>query len=988
MTNFRISATSAYALAMAIIPASGALAQTDTQVPAADTSAQISEEQSPAIIVTGSRISRPDYQANSPAVTIGVESIQSSGQATIESALNQLPQFSPSFGAASAFPGNGGQANLNLRGLGTNRALILLNGRRLQPSNPDGTIDLNIIPDTMIGGVETLTGGASAAYGSDAVAGVVNFKTRRDVHGVELDAQYGLTDAGDAQNFKVSGNAGFNFADDRGYFVTSATYTERASLLRSARSFFSQSQLLNNLPQGTVNLASNPPSQAAVDAVFGSYGATPGSVSRGLPFGFNMDGTLFTQAPSSTPIINYRDGYDDYIIARNNIIYTNSGPLFSLQLPIQRISSYTFTDFEVSDALRVFAEFNFSDYTAKRYLSAANLGGLGTSISIPVTSPFIPDDLRTLLASRANPNQPINLIKNATFAGNRRYVDDYRVFQATLGASGKLPLEGWTWDGYFAFGKTRYRQDLENSISLSALRTLLNAPDGGASLCEGGINLFGDVPVSPSCTSYVVRTLKNRMDLKQQTGELNTQGNLFALPGGDVKLALGFAYRRNTYSFVPDELLASGNAAGFTRAAAASGEMSVWELYSEVLLPLLADKPFVRELNLSAAYRYSQYNTSGSVSTYKVDGDWVPVDGVRLRGGYQRAVRAPSLSELFASPTAVQVNVGQAVTSSGAPAVTGDPCDVRGAFRNGTNAAQVRALCIAQGIPTSAIDSYTRGVNTVTGITGGNPNLTPEKADTFSAGIVLQPKFGSAALSNLSLSVDYYNIKIDDAIGVLGIANQFTRCFNGDGVSNPSYDPANVNCAYITRDPNGVPIDVLQPLLNQATIQTDGVDFQLDYRLPFDVLGIGETGGLKLNSVVSYVRSFKVQSLPGSPTLDYAGSVGSSINGGSIPDLRATTTLGYYRGKSEISLRWRWINNLVDQSKVANPSSTVPGVPSYHYFDLNGRLAVNDGLTFRLGVTNLTNKKPPVVGGVIGDTEFTLYDVLGRQFYIGASMRF
>lgn len=952
--------------------------------PPVDAPATSTAEDGEAIVVTGTRISRPDYVANSPAVTIGQDAIQSSGQATIEAALNQLPQFTPSFGAASAFPGNGGQANINLRGLGTNRALVLLDGRRLQPSNPDGTIDLNIIPDMLVSGVETLTGGASAAYGSDAIAGVVNFKIRRDVDGIEIDLQDGITERGDARNSRLTLIGGTKFGGDRGSIVASLTYTSRDGLLRGARDFFRTSQLLTQIPQGTTSLASNPPSQAAVDQVFGRYGAAPGRVGRGQTFGFNTDGTLFTAAAATFPIVNFRDPQDETVLARNNVVFLNTGPLFTLQLPIERYAAYGFADYDLTDTLNVFAEVNYSTYTARRQLSAANLGGLGTAFFVPASNPFVPADLRTLLNSRAQPNAPIQVVKNAAVIGNRRFKDKYDVLQVTLGASGALPIESWTWNGYYSFGRTNYDQTLENSLSLPAVQQLVNAPDGGVGLCAGGFNPFGNQPLSAACQDFVRRTLRNSTRLRQQTAELNAQGNLFDLPAGSVKLAIGAAYRRNTYDFAPDALLAAGGVAGFTRSAPASGKDKVGELYAELFVPLLKDAPFAKEVNVSAAYRYSRYDISGSVSTYKVDGDWSVVDGLRFRGGYQRAVRAPSLSDLFASPIALSVNIGSAISSSGAPSFTGDPCDIRSAFRSGSSAAQVRTLCLAQGVPASAIDSFTRGSTAVNGINAGNLGLKPESADTYSFGGVIQPKFLPSVFSRLSLSLDYYSISIKDAIGVLSAGNQLSRCFNGDNASNTGFSNANSNCTSLTRDASGQLVEIAQPLLNQATFKTSGVDLQVDWRIPF----ASTVDGVRLNTVVSYVKEFKVTSFAGSPTLDYAGTVGTSINGNSIPDWRATTTVAYYNGPSELSLRWRYINKLTDVSRVANAASIVPGVPAYSYFDLNGRIGVTDKFVLRAGVVNLLDKDPPTVGGVAGDTEFTLYDTLGRQFYVGVSAKF
>ena len=953
------------------------------------------------VIVTGSRIARPDYVANSPIVSLSTDTIENSGRVTVESALTQMPQFSGAFGqgnGGSTSTGlNGGQAYASLRGLGSKRTLLLLDGRRIQPSNPDGSVDLNIIPEALIENIEVITGGASTTYGSDATAGVVNFRLRRNFKGLELSGQTGVSDYGDGNTYRLTGTLGSKFADDRGSAVLSVDYTKRKAAIQSKRDYYVFRQStpgLATIPQGNTVFGANTPTLAAVNAVFSGYG-TPALTSSNARYngqiGFNTDGSLFST--QGVPVYNFRDPQTDeaYIVdsgpGAQQINFGYNGG--TLQPDLDRWSIFGKVDYALSDSIRAFVQATYTTYTSLG-ISNPTLASNVYGLSVPVTNPFITPAFASILASRANPTAPFTFYKALSVLGPRYQSYSYDVWQVTAGLSGKLGVGNWTWDVYGSTSEAKFQNEQTGGASASALNRLLTSPTGGTELCEGGFNPFGNQIPSQACVDYISRRTLNTNSLRQRTVEGNMQGSLFTLPAGDVRLAVGADYRYNGYGFLPDSALAqpdgTSDILGYSVLRPASGTVETGEAYAELLVPLLHDLPLIRELELDLGYRYSNYSSVGGVHAYKADVTWKVFEPLRLRGGYNRAIRAPSVGELFAPVSTGSVGIGTATAST----TNGDPCDTRSSYRRGSDAAAVRSLCLAQGVPTSIIDTYQLGTAQVFALTGGNPDLEEETADTYSAGAVIQSPF-SGAFSNLSLSVDFYKIKIKDAVGPLSISQAFQFCFNSGG-NNPGFDPSNYYCSLITRNSgSGVPLNPTQPLLNLGTFNVQGVDVQFDWRVPLDQLGLGDSGSIALNSAVSYLDKFTIQALPGAPTYDYAGSTGVGVEttaGLAHPRWKAITSLTYSLQQASIGLRWRFIDGMINSAKVVNPTSTTRGVASYNVFDLNARFEASERAEFRLGVTNLLNRKPPQVGYTEGNYDAQNYDVIGRYFFIGATTKF
>jgi outer membrane receptor protein involved in Fe transport len=434
---------------------------------------------------------------------------------------------------------------------------------------------------------------------------------------------------------------------------------------------------------------------------------------------------------------------------------------------------------------------------------------------------------------------------------------------------------------------------------------------------------------------------------------------------------------------------------GFNAQNPLNGATDVYELYGEVLIPILKDLPFVHTLNVDLGGRYSDYSTVGGVTTYKVDLEWRPIEQVLIRGGYQKAIRAPNIGELFSPQGQNFPSIGPAVTSTGGPAGlnSGDPCDVRNVYRTGANAAQVRALCLAQGMPTSIVDSYVYNNTQIQGTTGGNPNLTEETADSYSVGAVWTPHFDQDLFRHLSSSIDYYNIDIKNAVGTVPASTAVSKCFNADG-SNPSYSNANFFCQLLQRDSlTGQFVNSLQTNANLARIKTAGVDFQVDWNFGLGAIGLDDKyGNLAFNLIGNYLTQMEVELLPGDPFRNLRGSIGDqSITnvGNAFAKWKTFSTLSYSVGPAEASLRWRYIGGMIDQSCIGRATCTAVSPGATSYYDLTGSWKINDNYEINGGVLNLADKQPPFFTSFIqANTDPSTYDVLGRRWYVGIRARF
>lgn len=930
--------------------------------PAADERSKVEE-----VIVTGSLIHSPNQESSSPIVTTGMEDLERSGDVSLIANLNQMPQFNAQSGVFSGGQGTGGRVTINLRGLGSNRNLVLMDGRRLPLSDVNGNVDTNAIPESSVSTIDVITGGASAVYGSDAMSGVVNFLTLPYFDGIKADVQYGASTRGDVEKTSASFAVGSGFAEERGHVLLSLGYMKREGLYGVDRDFFEFVTPSSFIGQGTfVPSATNLPNQTVVNNLFTSYGAaTP--VSNTLNLGFNDDGTLFTQTGAK----NYKGPTaNGYAILGGNVRMP-VGQQFLIVSPTDRNSLFTKFDYEVASSLTLYGQLMYVDSSVFTE-SGNSLTQFGTLTTIPVTNPFIPANLRTLLASRPNPN--------AAFTWNGRYVgvpykgwdEQYTTTQYLVGGKGDLPFGDWSYDLYVSYDTTDHNQTMEHAVLKSRVQTLLNAADGGASICQGGFNPFGVVhsaSISQPCLNYMTTKATSTEYLDQTVVQGTVQGALFSLPAGDVRMALLADWRNNNYEYNPDTSLAAQDIEAVLASLPAEGDIDVSEVAVQFEVPVFSS------VTAGAAYRYSDYSTSGAVDAYAGDIKWRPADAILLRTGYQRAVRAPSIGELFAAASGSQVAFGTP------PTAIGDPCDVRSTARTGSGGANVRALCLQQGIPQAVIDTYVFPTTATAGVLSGNPELEPETADTYNLGFTWTSSADSGLLSDMAVSLDYYSIEIDDIISVVPGLTTLSKCYNLDG-SNPSYSNTTQFCQLLHRDANGL-LDLIQtPYLNLGKLSTTGVDLDFSWRPRLDAMGMGASGNLFFHTYVSYTDTFEIQTIKGQPTVDYIHTI--SV-GNSHPRWKSMTDIGYQAESFSVGIRWRYLESMDDVTTITTPLAPQPGTPAYNTYDLYATFAPTERIQVRAGVNNLSDELSLPVASSQWNTDPAIYDPTGRQWYVGLS---
>ncbi len=946
------------------------------------------QEQLEEIVVTGSRIVRPDFVAASPVVSLTAETFKQSGVVNAEQLVNTLPQVVPSFSSGNNNPG-GGQSYINLRGLGSVRNLVLMDGKRLVPGNESALVDINTIPTSMIERIDVVSGGASAVYGSDAIAGATNFIMKKNFNGIEVDGQYGISEEGDSDTGAINVTMGSDLADGRGNVVAFASFNNREALSKGDREFSAQAVSGTSFfPSGHLRRASgNPWTLAAQNDVFTNlYNTTaPATLSN---MGFNDDGTLF----AGTGLNNFRsvdgEGQDGLFFAQNfpngpNTYSYNFEPWNNLIIPQTRFSAGAFGNFAITDKVEAYTRILLTNYSSSTQLAPSpaptgannSVGGVPGEFTIPVTNPFVQANpgVLALANSRTGDNVALlgagpteDLLYRYRFVSNGPRKETYErdVYQFVIGTKGQI-TDNWSFDVYGGHGKFNEQLDQDGNVSVPKVEQLLDAADGGVSLCAGGFDPFGFGGLSPECADFVGVAAKNSAQIEHNMAEATLSGDLFSLPAGAVSATFGAFWQEMTYRSLKDEILRSGDVSGFNAEDNISGRVANSDLFVEAYVPLLNDMTGVQSLGLTVGYRFSDNTPSGSNSSYKAELDWSINDDWRVRGGYQRAVRAPNIAELFSPQNEDNPEVD-------------DPCNVGSIQRTGPDAAQVEALCIAQGIPANVLTTYTQSNAQIDALAGGNPDLFEETADTYTLGVVWTPTF----VDRLSVSLDYYDIEVSDAIDNIDPSTVVARCFNADG-ANPSYDPNNFYCSLFGRFTATSEIEDLEETQNNiGGIRTSGIDLQIDYG--FD---IGNFGDIGINFVSTYVNNFERQELPGDIWLDFVGTIGDNV-GETLPDYKMSLTTVWNYAAFSTALRLRYLPAMDLEDKVIS-GSTDPGVGSVVYADLSSRWQVNDALSLRLGIENLTNEDPQLFSpDVDSGTDPSTYDVIGRRYFFSATYKF
>jgi len=937
------------------------------------------------IVVTGSRIARTDFESPSLLVTVPRQAFTTTGAVSVENTLAAYPQLVPSAGATSNSPHNNGQATLSLRGLGANRTLVLLDGRRLIPADGRGAVDVNILPPALIDSVQILTGGASATYGSDAIAGVVDFRLRRDFEGVELDGSASTSDRGDATMYSGGITAGTSFAAGRGSLIAYAGYSQRDELSQQDRRFSRYplryvAGLTGGLGPGGVFEASGSGitpnglsivfgSRGVFSDIFATYGYAPGSVPYQAGIGVNDDGTLFTIG-NDTPgsVVNFRGERDPVMFSDRAFNVYNFAPDTALQMPLQRSSGFVRGDFDLSESLNMYAQALYADYSVERQLASAPIG----IALVPASNPFIPDDLRRLLQSRVSPNVPYRYFRRASEVGAQSAINDRDVLQVTGGVHGALAGD-WQFDAYAQYGANDRAERQTNNVSLSRLQQLTFASDGGASLCDGGFNPFLPGSLSTDCARFIAVDAANEIRLRQTVAEASLSGSLLRLRTGPVRIAGGLFYKRDEFDYdadaalsavlpaVPGVIGARPDISGFAAAPDRDGQQSNTDAFVEIRIPLLGVDPRAQLLELGLGYRYSKYSEAGNADSYKAEILYRPLTALRLRGSFQHAVRAPSIEELYFPPVSNQFVIP-----------IPDPCDAGSPARTGTTRAQVEALCLAQGLPAALLPTYDFELRRVDGVSGGNPDLRPEQADTTTLGFVYTWVPADTRWRDLQLSFDWYRIELDDGIGRWDAESAVARCFDAD--YNPTFTNDNVYCSFFSRDSTtgNIFAEILDR--NIGAIETAGLDVQLDWGW---AVGGGE---MRASALVSYLSQW-TYSDPSGGTIEYAGTVGGGGLGLSLPRWKSLLNLTYSQGSLGAMARWRHIDASQDV-KVRTFA-----VPARDYLDLGLSYGSDEGamqgLTVHVGTENVLNEAPPIYPSwQQANTDPAQYDVLGRSYYL------
>jgi iron complex outermembrane recepter protein len=954
-------------------------------------SARADDQSLEEIVVTGTRIARPNFDAASPIVAVPAAAFERTASGTAETTLNRYPQFVPGYTGTSNNSGSysEGRAGLNLRGLGDNRTLTLVDGRRLMPVNGNGETDLNVIPSALIDSVEIVTGGGSAVYGSDAIAGVVNFRLRREFDGVELGGRWGQTDRGDGEEYDVSLTAGTDFAGGRGSVMGYVGYYDRAQINQPAREF-SRAPLFYVGPgdgitgpgnayvgdgsftteEGTAFVFDADPK--AFDALFESYGYPAGTVPQdGNPIGFNTDGTLFTMGNGDPDgVANFRGQGDP--LTSNSFFHTyNTANFVALQMPLTRTSAYASANFELTDDLGLYTEGIYADYTVNTQIAPTPLQG----VVMPASNPFIPPDLKLMLDSRPDRDAPFDFLKRLTVNGPRVNENNYDMYQLMAGARGRLPGD-WDFDVYAQYGASSQRKYQTGNVSRSKVDELTFAPDGGTSLC-GGFNPFGLDSILPECADYIAVDAGVDADVRQMIAEFSARGTPLALPAGDLRMAIGVQYRSDEYQYRTDEALrrkhqdGGADISAFEAADDIDADDHNTDVYVEAAIPLLAGLPGVESLETVLGFRHSDYSSAGGVDAWKAELLYQPATAVRLRGSYQRAVRVPSIFELFLPRTRGEWFLFRP-----------EPCVPDSFQRTGPDGPRVEALCIAQGVPAELLADFPWEIVVTTD--GGNPELEPERADTLTTGIVVRPGFGSPWFRNLQFTVDWYRIEIDNTVEFINTLNAVDNCF--DPTLNPGFAADNYWCTLFGRDSaTGQIVNAVDTYRNLATSMTSGVDLQLDWRL---AVGPGELG---VGWYVGWVDEHAVETTSDVPAEQFAGTIGGFA--GSYPEWKWLMDLRYAWRDLEVGVAWRYVDSTVDTSRFDIFKTTDVAVPHRNYFDFDASYSIDDawfdGLTIRAGVENLTDEQPPIFpNSVNANTDPSQFDVLGRRYYVTLALHF
>ena len=1017
-------AGSAHAQAQsATTDANAAPAAADAAAPAA---ADVAAPAQPApaskeIVITGSRIPQPNLTAASPVTVLSSQDIKLQGTTRTEDLINSLPQ---SFAAQGSNVSNGasGTATVNLRGLEAKRTLVLVNGRRLQPGDPrQGAVaDINFIPSALVKRVDVLTGGASSVYGADAVAGVVNFIMDTNFRGLRLDAQastfmhynnasdailngdvvrgfrppHGKSINGGAQD--ISASFGAQFDDGRGSILAYATYRKQDPVLQASRDY----SFCSLAARATRN------SKAATD---------PAGTERD----FNCGGSS-TAAAASVFLRNFANPHH---VQGNQLlpgtVPFNFGPYNYYQRPDERYTLGAFAEYEISPGAKPYLEAMFMDDKSDAQIAPSG-DFLGNTKFINCDNPLLSAQQLSIICAPANTEvDSFGITRGIAYVGRRNVEGGGRddnlehiAWRVVGGIKGDL-LKGLSYDTSYQFGTTRLTQVYKNDFSITRINRALDVvadPVTGQPVCRSKLQ-----GIDPNCVPWNIwqtgGVTQAALDYLQVPGLLRGEANEivananFTLEGSEyglqtpwsdrgIGINVGGEYRKESLDVLPDISFQTGDLAGQgAPTLPVSGKYDVRELFTEIQIPIVSHS-FIEEFTLGAGYRYSDYKVAGghfSTDTYKIEVELAPIRDIKTRASYNRAVRAPNVVELFTNSF---VGLGGTSDPCSGPAINlGSGFRTNGTSTGPTTAAAYASALNASQCANTGVTAAQFGLvannpaNQYNALFGGNTSLSPETADTYTAGLVLQPRW----IPGLALSADYFDISIKELIGVLPFQQILSNCATTGNA---------LTCGLIHRQsgsgvlwgPNTA--FVVTTNINVGGLRTKGIDLNGSYSHR-----LGGLGTLSASLVGTWLKDLVTDTGLGTK-YDCAGFFGTTC-GTPSPVWRHKFRLGFtLRNGLGVSAQWRYFSKV--RLDVYNPdiggSSAGPAddqIKAQSYFDLSLSARVADKLNFRLGANNLLDKEPPIVGGEVanapygnGNTYPQVYDALGRFLFAGVTVDF
>ena len=938
-------------------------------VPASTAYAQVAGEPQ-RIEVTGSRIKTLGAVSNSPIASVSTEDINLTQPVAVEEIVRTLPSAGIAVGP-NTNNGSGGGATIDLRGLGTARSLVLINGRRMVPFNLTGAVDSNSIPIALLERIDVVTGGASAVYGADAVAGVMNFVTRKNFKGFEIGATTGISAEGDAKRWRADATMGATLDNGRGNVALSVGKTSTNPLNQDKR------------PIGQAALSST------TAAVSGS--------GTDVPAQFTVTGLGTVQINPATGLL----------VAPGPGFNFNPANLFVTPLDRQQFTALG--NYVISDNFEVYAELFHTRSEVRQELASS--GTFNNVFQVPIGNPFIPEPARQQIctalgiaaASCVLGNTtlvPLTIGRRITELGPRLGNFDNKTSQFTLGLKGAIN-QTWSYDTYYSRGEADQVRTQGNWGSLSKVRQALDAISTTAcrNTANGCVplNVFGaEGSITPAMINFINLSSLQLQSVEQEvlsgavTGDLGAFKSPYAK--APVNVAVGLEMRRmkagnqsDGASQIQGEVLGTG-----APLPDRSGTVTFKEGFLEALAPIVEGRPFAHSIALEAGFRASEFATTSSTSynTHKFGGEWAPIKGLRLRGMVQKATRAPNINELFAPQV------------SGLSNLAVDPCQLALINAGAANTpGTLSNLCRQTGVPLAQIGSLAPpSAGQINNLAGGNPALSPEVADTKTLGVVFEP----AAVPGLLVSLDVYQIDLTKTISSASTTDILTQCYSP--TTNASFDFVS-SCALIFRDPtngsfNGAAArGVFTALSNLGTVNTKGMDIAVNYRLPLKNIGVDpKWGRLDLALALNIVDKLKFKATPASIDRDcngyYSVACGNAFGSPNFK-YKLSQRAAWTFGDVALSYNWRRVGAVIEEPLAPAFLPQFSSIKAFDYVDVGGSWSVNKNVRLNFSIANLFDKAPPNVGNTIGTTGTNsgntfpaTYDTVGRYFTLGATVKF